>query len=72
VSELVAPAGGSFLIAVLWFDLMFLMQIRRHDGAVLPADVLSSIAAYYRRVTIQVTPMNRLVSVVMIATLAGC
>ena len=70
VSEFIA-AGGSFLIAVLWFDLMFDVQTRGHRGAVLPAEVLASIAAYYRRVTTQATPMNRLVSVVMLATLVS-
>jgi hypothetical protein len=70
VFEFVA-AGGSFLIAVLWFDLMFDVQTRGHDGPELPVDVRVSIAAYYRRVTTQATPMNRLVSLVMVATLAA-
>ena len=60
-----AAAGASFLVAVLWFDLMFDVQTRRHPGEVLPAEVLASIGGYYRRVTTQATPMNRLITVVM-------
>ena len=36
----VAAAGAGFLLAVLWFDLMFDVQVRGHDGAELPEDVL--------------------------------
>ena len=54
---------------VLWFDLMFDVQVlRRADGDV-PEPVLASIAGYYRRVTTEACPMNRLVVVVMLATL---
>ena len=60
-----AAAGASFLVAVLWFDLMFDFQARRYAGEVLPAEVLASIGGYYRRVTTQATPMNRLITVVM-------
>ena len=60
-----AAAGASFLIAVLWFDLMFDVQTRRHGGGDLPAEVLASIGGYYRRVTTQATPMNRLITLVM-------
>jgi hypothetical protein len=62
-------AGGGFLLAVLWFDLMFDVQTLRHRReAILPEDVLSSIAGYYRRVTTESFPMNRLVALVMAAT----
>src|SRR5260370_25933622 len=64
-----AAAGAAFLIAVLWFDLMFDVQTRKHVGDALPAEVLASISAYYRRVTIEAWPMNRLIAVVMILTL---
>lgn len=64
-----AASCASFLIAVLWFDLMFDVQTRNHDGATLPPDVLGSIASYYRRVTTDAAPMNRLISIVMLATL---
>jgi hypothetical protein len=64
-----AAAGAGFLIAVLWFDLMFDVQTRKHAGDTLPSEVLASIAAYYRRVTIEAWPMNRLIAVVMTLTL---
>jgi hypothetical protein len=65
-------AGAGFLLAVLWFDLMFDAQVRARRGAgALPDDVLASIAAYYGRVTTTARPMNRLVAAVMVATLAA-
>ena len=66
-----AAAGAGFLLAVLWFDLMFDVQTRRHTGDPLPSDVLASISAYYRRVTTDAYPMNRLVALVMLGTLAA-
>jgi hypothetical protein len=63
-------AGAAFLLAVLWFDLMFDVQVRGHSEPVLPAAVLASISAYYRRVTTEAFPMNRLVALVMVLTLA--
>jgi hypothetical protein len=66
-----ASAGGGFLLAVLWFDLMFDVQVIAHRGHQLPEDTLASIAAYYRRVTTAARPMNRLVALVMLATLAA-
>src|SRR5687768_3676957 len=50
---------------------MFDVQVLRHRDRELPEDVLSSIAAYYRRVTTEAAPMNRLVAVVMILTLGA-
>ncbi len=67
----VVTAGGGFLLAVLWFDLMFDVQVRGHDGDELPERVLASIAAYYARVTTAARPMNRLVMVGMLVTVAG-
>jgi hypothetical protein len=64
----VAAAGAGFLMAVLWFDLMFDVQTRGHAGETLPDEVLSSIGAYYRRVTTEASPMSRLIPVVMLAT----
>ena len=64
----VLAACGGFLMAVLWMDLMFDVQIRR------PADratTIASIAAYYRRVTTDAFPMNRLIAAVMLTTLVG-
>jgi len=67
-----AAAGAGFLLAVLWFDLMFDVQTRKHPReAVLPPGVLASISAYYRRVTTDAYPMNRLVVLVMLLTLAA-
>jgi hypothetical protein len=62
-------SGAGFLIAVLWFDLMFDVQTRKRAGETLPSEVLGSISAYYRRVTIEAWPMNRLIAAVMILTL---
>ena len=36
-----AAAGAGFLLAVLWFDLMFDVQTRGHAGDVLPREVLA-------------------------------
>jgi hypothetical protein len=64
-----AAAGAGFLIAVLWFDLMFDVQTRNHAGDTLPHEILASISAYYRRVTTQAKPMSRLIGIVMLLTL---
>ena len=64
-------AGAGFLLAVLWFDLMFDVQVVRHAEDVLPDRVLASIAGYYRRVTTEARPMNRLVAAAMVATVAA-
>ena len=61
-------AGAGFLAAVLWFDLMFDVQVRRAEKR---EAAVASISAYYRRVTIEAYPMNRLVAVVMVGTLAA-
>jgi len=66
-----AAAGAGFLLAVLWFDLMFDVQSRKHASDPLPTEILASISAYYRRVTTDAYPMNRLVAVVMLLTLAA-
>jgi hypothetical protein len=69
-SSILAACGG-FLLAVLWMDLMFDVQVLRHrrSGAELPEAVLASIAGYYRRVTTTARPMGHLVGVVMATTL---
>lgn len=59
-------ACGGFLLAVLWFDLMFDVQVLRHRGARLPEEVLDSIASYYRRVTGDARPMGHAVGLVML------
>jgi len=60
-------AGAGFLLAVLWFDLMFDVQVRR--GAT--DEAVESIATYYARVTTGARPMNRLVALAMVGTLAA-
>jgi hypothetical protein len=65
-----AAAGAAFLIAVLWFDLMFDVQVWR-AGDPLPEHVLASIRTYYARVTTQARPMGSLVSLVMLLTVAA-
>jgi hypothetical protein len=65
-----ASAGGGFLFAVLWFDLMFDVQARG-DASDVPEAALASIAAYYARVTTAARPMNRLVAAAMALTIAA-
>ena len=38
---------GGFLLAVLWFDLMFDVQVLGHPPGPLPEEVLSSITIYW-------------------------
>lgn len=63
-------AGAGFLTAVLWFDLMFDVQVLGQPQGELPEGVLASIAAYYARVTTAASPMSRLIAAVMLATIA--
>ena len=68
----ILTAGGGFLLAVLWFDLIFDSQaLGAPRGEPLPEHVLASIAAYYRRVTTDANPMGRVVGVGMIVTIAA-
>ncbi len=64
-------AGAGFLLAVLWFDLMFDVQVLGHGGHQLPDPVLASISAYYRRVTTAARPMNRFIAAVMLGTIVA-
>lgn len=66
----ILAACGGFLLAVLWMDLMFDVQVLRQRGETLPQPVLDSIAAYYRRVTTEASPMGLLVGAVMLAAVA--
>lgn len=70
---IVAAAGMGFLLAVLWFDLMFDVQAwpHRRDASTIPEPVVDSIATYYRRVTTDAHPMSRLVALAMLATLVS-
>ena len=68
----VITAAMGFLIAVLWFDLMFDVQVWRHRRSPqVPDGVLESIAAYYRRVTTTASPMGRLVGLIMLGLLGA-
>ncbi|MDP9331833.1 MAG: hypothetical protein M3Q30_00780 [Actinomycetota bacterium] len=67
----IACSGAGFLLAVLWFDLMFDVQARGHPEAEVPRDVRASIAAYYARVTTAARPMNRLVALAMVITVGA-
>ena len=64
-------AGAGFLLSVLWFDLMFDVQVLRYPASRVPEPALASIARYYRRVTTDARPMNRLVALVMLGTLTA-
>ncbi|MGH7894021.1 MAG: hypothetical protein ACREQL_05085, partial [Candidatus Binatia bacterium] len=69
---LLAACGG-FLVATVWFDLMFDVQVLGHAAAPapLPETTVASIAAYYRRVTTDAQPMQWLIAVVMAVTVLG-
>ena len=60
-------ACGAFLLGVLWMDLMFDVQVRHAPDAA----AVASIAAYYRRVTTEAFPMNRMIAAAMVVTLVG-
>jgi hypothetical protein len=64
-------AAAGFLIAVLWFDLMFDVQVIPHRREpTVPEPVVESIASYYQRVTTDASPMGRLIAMVMVCLLA--
>ena len=69
--QALVTAGAGFLLAVLWFDLMFDVQVARYNSRDVPEPVLSSISTYYRRVTTDAGRMSRLVLVFMAVTVAG-
>jgi hypothetical protein len=66
-----ACSGAGFLLAVLWFDLMFDVQARGHPERDVPRDIRASIATYYSRVTTAARPMNRLVALAMLITIGA-
>lgn len=61
-------ACGGFLLAVLWMDLLFDVQVL--GGAPSPA-ALESIRAYYWRATIDAGAMPHLIAIVMLAATLG-
>ena len=64
MNDLLLVCGG-FLLAVLWFDLMFDVQVRGQPDGDLPEPMLASIAGYYRRVTTDAAPMSYAVALAM-------
>ena len=64
IEALILAACGGFLLAVLWMDLMFDVQVRGNSGD-LPEPVLASIAGYYRRVTTDAWPMGAAIASAM-------
>jgi hypothetical protein len=72
VAPLLTACSG-FLLAVLWMDLIFDVQVLEHRsaGEELPEPVLASIANYYHRATTTSRPMSRLIALVMLILLAA-
>jgi hypothetical protein len=63
---------GGFLLAVLWMDLMFDVQVLAHRGrGTLPEPVLASIGDYYHRATTTARPMSHLIGLVMAIMLSA-
>ena len=70
-AEGVLLACGGFLLAVLWMDLIFDVQVRGVRGGELPEPVLASIAGYYHRATTTSRPMSHLIAAVMVILLGA-
>ena len=62
---------AGFLLAVLWMDLMFDVQVLRFRAGDIPEPVLSSIAAYYRRVTTDAHPMSNAIALAMLVAVCA-
>lgn len=71
IVQALVTAGAGFLMAVLWFDLMFDVQVVAYRRREVPEHVVSSIATYYRRVTTDAGRMSRLIVLFMVLTLVG-
>ncbi|MBV9351479.1 MAG: hypothetical protein JOZ23_08075 [Mycobacterium sp.] len=71
-TSLITACAG-FLLAVLWMDLIFDVQVlaHRHAGDELPEPVLASIAGYYHRATTTSRPMGRLIALMMVILLCA-
>ncbi|OBG35356.1 hypothetical protein [Mycobacterium sp. E3198] len=69
----ILTACSGFLLAVLWMDLIFDVQVfqYRRAGPELPERVLASIADYYRRATTTSRPMSHVIAAVMLVLLAA-
>jgi hypothetical protein len=72
VATLLTACAG-FLLAVLWMDLIFDVQVLGHRSPSdqLPEPVLASIAGYYHRATTTSRPMSRLIALVMVVLLGA-
>jgi hypothetical protein len=70
VTPLLSACSG-FLLAVLWMDLIFDVQVVAHRRSrdELPEPVLASIAGYYHRATTTSRPMSLLIALVMVILL---
>ena len=69
-AALLLTACGGFLLAVLWMDLIFDVQVLGHRGrSELPDSALASIASYYHRATTTSRPMSFLIALVMVVLL---
>lgn len=66
-------ACSGFLLAVLWMDLIFDVQVLAHRNAAaeLPETVLASIGGYYHRATTTSRPMSLLIALVMLILLGA-
>jgi hypothetical protein len=72
VAAALLTACSGFLLAILWMDLIFDVQVLAHrDGQELPEAALASIAGYYHRATTTARPMNRLIALVMLILLGA-
>ena len=72
VTSLITGCAG-FLLAVLWMDLIFDVQVfaHRYAGDELSERVLKSLSAYYHRATTTSRPMSKLIALVMVVLLAA-
>ena len=69
--RLLTCTGLGFLLAVLWFDLMFDVQAWKFTTDQVPDNIRESIATYYARVTTSARPMNLAVAIMMLVTLVS-
>ena len=65
LQKIITTCGG-FLLGVLWMDLLFDTQLLRAA----PESAVPTISAYYLQATTVAYPMNRLIALVMLITLA--
>jgi hypothetical protein len=71
IAQGVMLACGGFLLAVLWMDLIFDVQVRERRGDQVSEQDLASIAGYYHRATTTSRPMSLLIAGVMMILLGA-